>query len=80
MNYSVIIYFYTLTCLCCTHGHGHIMSYDLTPGHGDESPYWIRDWDIREHDNTDETGTGQWFTADRRGWSVDAFTINIYYY
>jgi len=56
------------------------MSYDLTPGHGDESPYWIRDWDIREHDNTDETGTGQWFTADRRGWSVDAFTINIYYY
>lgn len=51
------------------------MSYDLAPGHGDEGPYWIRDWDIREHDNTDETGTGQWFAADRRGWSVDAVRI-----
>jgi len=55
------------------------MSYDLAPGHGDQSPYWIRDGDIREHDNTDETGTGQWFAADRRGWSVDACMINIFH-
>lgn len=51
------------------------MSYDLTPGHGDESPYWIRDWNIREHDNTDETRTGQRFTADRRGWCVDTVRV-----
>lgn len=55
------------------------MSYDLAPGHGDESPYWIRDGDIREHDDTDETGTGQWFAGDRRGWCVDSCTINIFH-
>lgn len=50
------ILYLSLTCLCCTHGHRHIMSYDLTPSHSNKCPYWIRDWYIREHDNTNETG------------------------
>lgn len=63
--------FYVRTCLGCTHGHGHIVSDNLTPGHGNQGPYWIRDWDIREHDNTDETRTGQWFASDGSWWGMD---------
>lgn len=54
------MYVYTevRTCLCCTHGHRHVMSYDLTPGHGNQCPYWIRDRDVWEHNDTNETGPG----------------------
>lgn len=47
------------------------MSDDLAPGHGDERPHRVGDGHVREHDDTDETGTRQRFAADGRGRCVD---------
>lgn len=52
------------------------MSDDLTPGHGNQRPHRIGDGDVGEHDNADETGTGQSFAAYGRGRCVDTCEIN----
>lgn len=54
------------------------MSDDLAPGHGDQRPHRIGDRDIGEHDNANETGTGQRFAAYSRGRCVDTCEINPY--
>lgn len=61
-----------LTRLRCAHGHGHVVSYDLTPCHGDQCPHRVGDGNVGEHDDTNETRARQWFAADGRRRGVDA--------
>lgn len=56
------------------------MSDDLAPGHGNQRPHRIGDGDIGEHDNANETGTGQRFAAYGRGRCVDTCEIVSYSY
>lgn len=57
---STVQYSYeTLTGLCGSHSHGQVVGHELTPGHGGQCPEGIVLGHIREHDDADQTGSGE---------------------
>lgn len=49
----------TLTGLCGSHSHGQVVGHELSPGHGGQGPEGIVLGHIREHDDADQTGSGE---------------------